>query len=70
MIDLRGVTMIDSSGLALLVHADRQCQRRGRAMACVIRPGRVARLFYAAGLGHKLLLRATPQGASTRVLPA
>jgi anti-anti-sigma factor len=70
VVDLRGVTFIDSGGLAVLVHADRQFQRQGRAMACVIRPGPVQRLLDAAGLGHALLVYATPEDASARVLAA
>jgi anti-anti-sigma factor len=70
VIDLRGVTFIDSSGLAVLVHADQQFRRQGRAMACVIRPGPVERLLDAAGLRDALHLFGTPEEAAAHVLRA
>jgi anti-anti-sigma factor len=41
LIDLRGVTFLDSSVLAVIVHTDQQLRRQGRAMACVTRTGPV-----------------------------
>jgi anti-anti-sigma factor len=54
VIDLRGVTFIDSSALAILVHADRQFQRQDRAIACVVREGPVQRLLDVTGLRRAL----------------
>jgi anti-anti-sigma factor len=39
VLDLRGLTGIDSMGLAVLVHGDQQFRRQGRSMACVVREG-------------------------------
>jgi anti-anti-sigma factor len=68
VIDLRGVTFIDSSTLAVLVHADQQFQRQGRNMACVVSEGAVQRLLDATGLRHTLALFETPDDAVAHVL--
>ena len=56
MIDLRGVAFMDSSVLAVLVHANQQLQRQGRVIACVTRAGPVQRLLDVTGLRHALLV--------------
>ena len=56
VIDLRGVTFIDSMALAVLVHADQQFRRQGRSMACVVRDeGPLQRLLKTTGMRDGLL---------------
>ncbi len=45
VIDLRGVTFTDSSGLAMIVHTHQQFERQGRSLACVVREGPVQQLL-------------------------
>jgi anti-sigma B factor antagonist len=45
VIDLAGVEFIDSSGLSLLLNAQRRIQRAGGALAVVTPPERVRRVF-------------------------
>jgi anti-sigma B factor antagonist len=45
VIDLSGVEFIDSSGLSLLLNAQRRIQRAGGALAVVTPPERVRRVF-------------------------
>jgi anti-sigma B factor antagonist len=68
VIDLRGVTFMDSSVLAVLVHANQQFQRQGRAIACVTRAGPVRRLLDVTGLRHALLVFETLEEAAAHVL--
>jgi anti-anti-sigma factor len=68
LIDLRGVTFMDSSALAILVHTDQQLRRQGRVMGCIIRPGPVERLLDATGLRDTLQLFATHEEAVAHVL--
>jgi anti-sigma B factor antagonist len=68
VIDLRGVTFMDSSALAVLVHANQQFQRQGRALACVTRAGPVQRLLDVTGLRHALVVFDTPEEAAAHVL--
>jgi anti-sigma B factor antagonist len=68
VIDLRGVTFMDSSALAVLVHGDRQLRRQGRALACVVRQGPVEQLLEATGLRHGLAVFETPEDAAAHVL--
>jgi anti-sigma B factor antagonist len=68
VIDLRGVTFMDSSALAVLVHANQQFQRQGRVIACVTRAGPVQRLLDVTGLSHALLAFDTPEEAAAHVL--
>jgi anti-sigma B factor antagonist len=70
VIDLRGVTFMDSSALAVLVHADQQLQRQGRALACVIREGPVQRLMDETGLRHAMAVFRTLEDAVAHVLRA
>ena len=37
IVDMRGVTFIDSTGMAVLVHADQQLRAQARSMANVVR---------------------------------
>jgi anti-anti-sigma factor len=68
VIDLRGVTSIDSSVLAVLVHAQNQLQRQARALACVVRPGPVQQLLELTGLRNELLVCSTPEEAAAQLL--
>jgi anti-sigma B factor antagonist len=68
VIDLRGVTFMDSSALAVLVHANQQFQRQGRAIACVTRAGPVQRLLDATGLRDALNAFSTLEDAAAHVL--
>jgi anti-sigma B factor antagonist len=69
VLDVRGVTFIDSTGLAILVHADHQFRRQGRTMACVIRAdGPVDRLLHTTGIRDKPALFASLQEATSHVL--
>jgi anti-anti-sigma factor len=68
--DLRGVTFIESSVLAVLVHAHQQLERQARAMACVVRPGPVQSLLDTIGLRAALLICDSPEEGAARVLGA
>ena len=68
VVDLRGVTFMESSTLAVLVHADQQFRRQGRVLACVVRQGAVERLLDATGLRHALAVFDTPENAVAHVL--
>jgi anti-anti-sigma factor len=51
VLDVRGVTFMDSTALAVVVHADQQFRRQGRSMACVLRDdGPVDRLLQQTGV--------------------
>jgi len=66
---MRGVTFIDSTGVAVLVHADQQFRRQGRSMACVVRDeGPVYRLLEAAGIRDALVLFSDLDEATAHVL--
>lgn len=54
VLDLRGITSMDSSTLAVLAHAHQRFQRQSRAIALIVRPGIVERLLDATGLRDEL----------------
>lgn len=69
VLDLRGVTFIDSMGLAVLVHADQQFRRQGRSMACVVRDGGpLQRLLETTGMRDGLLQFRSLENAASHVL--
>ena len=69
VVDMRGVTFLDSTGIAVLIHADQQFRRQGRRMACVIRAEGVVRtLLEATGVHDDLLLFRDVDGAASHVL--
>ena len=70
VVDLRGVTFIESSALAVLIHAHQQLERQARAMACVVRAGPVRSLLDAVGLRDALLICDSPEEGAARVLAA
>lgn len=69
VVDLRGVTLIDSMGLAVLIHADQQFRRQGRSMACVVRDdGPLQRLLATTGMEDALLQFSSIGSAASHVL--
>ena len=69
IVDMRGVTFIDSTGMAVLVHADQRFRAQGRSMACVVREdGPLQRLLRASGLEDGLLLFHDPETAAAHLL--
>jgi anti-anti-sigma factor len=70
LVDLRGVTFLDSSVVAVLVHTGQQLRRQGRAMACVTSTGPVEQLLDKTGLRGTLHLFATPGEAAAYVVAA
>jgi anti-sigma B factor antagonist len=64
VIDLREVTFMDSSGLRLLVEAQRQSEQDGYALAVVRGPAALDRLFDVTGLGDRLELHDDPERAA------
>jgi anti-anti-sigma factor len=55
-IDLSGLTFMDSTGLRLLVAADRRAQEAGRTLRIVRGPDPIQRVLELTGLGDKLPL--------------
>jgi anti-anti-sigma factor len=68
IIDLRGVTFLGSSTLAILVHAHQQLERQARTTAWIVRPGPVQRLLDASGLRDALPVCESPEEGVARVL--
>lgn len=50
ILDLKGVTFMDSSGIALLLRARRQCLELGAALTVSAVPAQAKKVFAAAGL--------------------
>jgi len=61
VVDLRGLTFIDSTGLGLLVRAHQRAAERGARLALVRGEGQVERLLELTGLGEELLLADSPE---------
>lgn len=61
VVDLRGLTFIDSTGLGVLVRAHQQAKEQGRRLALVRGEGQVERLLSLTGLADELLLADTPE---------
>jgi anti-anti-sigma factor len=55
-LDLRGLTFMDSTGLRLLVSADRRAQEKGRTLRIVRGPDPIQRVLELTGLSDKLPL--------------
>jgi anti-sigma B factor antagonist len=55
-IDLRGLTFMDSTGLRMLVAADKRAKDAGRSLRIVRGPAPVQRILDLTGLGDKLPL--------------
>ena len=56
VIDLRGLTFVDSTGLGVLVRAHQRAQERGCRLALVRGNGQVTRLLNLTGLDEQLLM--------------
>lgn len=59
-VDLREVTFIDSTVLAVLVHAAEQLRQQGRRLTLQVADGPVPRLLNSAGLADRFRLIADP----------
>lgn len=70
VVDLTGVTFIDSMGLAAVVRAHSQLRRQGRPMAVVVTPGPVSTVLDVSGLRRELRLFATRAQAQEAVTDA
>jgi anti-anti-sigma factor len=71
VIDMRGVTFMDSTVLAVLVHGDQQFRRQGRRMALVVRDeGAIQRLFSVTGVRDELPFFGSLDEAAAYVLDA
>ena len=69
IVDMRGVTFIDSTGMAVLVHADQKFRAQGRSMACVVRDdGPLQQLLRVSGMEDGLLLFRELEAAAAHVL--
>jgi anti-anti-sigma factor len=55
-IDLRGLTFMDSTGLRMLVAADKRAKDEGRSLRIIRGPAPVQRILDLTGLGDKLPL--------------
>ena len=60
VLDLRGLTFIDSSGLRLVIEADQRARRDDRRMALVRGPEQVRRIFAIALLDTRLQMVEDP----------
>jgi anti-sigma B factor antagonist len=61
VLDLRGLTFIDSTGLRLMIGADRRAHERGAAFVIVEGPPQVRRLFDLSGIaGHLEMIEDIP----------
>ena len=56
VVDLRGLTFIDSTGLGVLVRAHQLAQEQGRRFGLVRGNGQVSRLLSLTGLDEELLV--------------
>jgi anti-sigma B factor antagonist len=54
VVDLRGVSFMDSAGLGVLVRTDLRSRREGRRFSLLIRDGQVKRLLRLSGLLDEL----------------
>lgn len=63
VVDLREVTLLDSSGLAALLNAQRRLTRAGRKLSLIVTPGPVARILAVTKLDTTFALADTPTDA-------
>jgi anti-anti-sigma factor len=64
-VDLTAVPSVDSSVMAMMLLVHRSACDRGRAVTWTGVQPAVARMLEAAGLDQRLVLKATPEGATT-----
>jgi anti-sigma B factor antagonist len=67
VIDLEGVSLVDSSGIALLINAYRSLDHAGRKLAIACPPGPQRRAFELTGLDRQLPMHETHQAALAAV---
>jgi anti-sigma B factor antagonist len=60
VLDLRGVSFIDSAGLRLVVHSSRSLEAAGRTLAVVRGPREVQRVFDLVGLDGRVTMLDQP----------
>jgi anti-sigma B factor antagonist len=65
ILDLRGVTFLDSSGLHLAVETNEWAARTGTEFAIIAGPAGVQRTFDVAGLSNRLPFVDVPRGAQS-----
>jgi anti-anti-sigma factor len=68
VIDLRGLTFIDSTGLQMMLQADSRCREKGVALVLVRGRGPVQRVFELSGLGQRLPIVDDPSAAEEEVV--
>lgn len=61
IVDLRGLTFIDSTGLGVLVRTHHLCKQQGRRFGLVRGEGQVNRLLSLTGLADELLVLDSPE---------
>jgi anti-sigma B factor antagonist len=66
IVDLRELEFIDSTGLGLLIKANRQAEAAGRRFAIVRGQSQVQRLLGVTGIEERLTLVDTPEGLLER----
>jgi anti-sigma B factor antagonist len=66
VLDLRGLTFIDSSGLRAMVMADHQARAEGKRCLLVRGPQRISRVFDLTGVSDRLELVDEPPDAAPR----
>ena len=71
VLDLRGLTFIDSTGLRLMIAADRRARERHASFVIVEGPPQVRRLFDLSGIaGHLETIDGAPAEAAPATPPA
>jgi anti-anti-sigma factor len=60
LLDLRGLSFMDSTGLRFVVTADQRARQAGRRLAVVQGPGAIQRVFEITRLGERLDIVADP----------
>jgi anti-sigma B factor antagonist len=70
MLDLTGVTSIDSNGLGALIKTQRQMNARPDKLYVVVRDARIRRTFSALGLDKLFDVYETPETAMAAALKA
>jgi anti-anti-sigma factor len=63
VVDLRGVTFMDSTALSALLNAQRRLTRAGRKLSLIVVPGAVARILEVTRLDTTFALADTPTEA-------
>jgi anti-sigma B factor antagonist len=64
VVDLRGVTFLDSTALGVLVGAHKQCRERGGELGLAISEPRILKIFEITGLTDVFTITPTPESAA------